>query len=336
MSRSATVSTSKNPPQLPSKSAWARGPPQNSATTTPSRSQSPAPPTPVSVTNSSNFHAAHSRRSSALGQGVSIKDGVNIPRGAVKQGISIYLCSRPLPQLVVLPGVTFGSIDDASAPISSSPASAPAVKPADGVKSFGSVAVQNGVSDAAKSAVTNRPPPLSSAASASSSHPAPPSTSAPSPAPAPKFDRKSIAKLFQGPSTQSVPTPPHEAASPASRSASLPSQHNQGQPYPPNFSSGTLRQSQNGNPSAPPRSPVYSRPMVNGQNGGVGVGGGRPQAGSGGASAGPMPAAMPSPRLTPHQPPGPPGGLPPPPTMWPGYYVRAVPLNLVTSIVLTY
>ncbi|KAI9465254.1 hypothetical protein BJY52DRAFT_1114117 [Lactarius psammicola] len=300
MSRSATVSTSKNPPQLPSKSAWARGPPQNSAITTPSRSQSPAPPTPVSVTNPANFHATHSRRSSALGQGVSIKDGVNIPRSAVKQGSA----------------VTFGSIDDASAPISSSPASAPAVKPADGVKSFGSVAVQNGVSDAAKSAVTNRPPPLSSAPSTSSSHPAPPSASTPSPVP--KFDKKSIAKLFQGPSTQSVPTPPHEAASPASRTASLPSQHSQGQPYPPNFSSGALRQGQNGNPSAPPRSPVYSRPMANGQNGGVGVS--RPQAGSGGASAGPAPAAMPSPRLTSHPPPGPPSGLPPPPTMWSGYY----------------
>src|SRR6201996_4520539 len=170
MSRSATVSTSKNPPQLPSKSAWARGPPQNSATTTPSRSQSPAPPTPVSVTNPANFHATHSRRSSALGQGVSIKDGVNIPRNAVKQGMSVDLCSRPLPQLVVLPGsaVTFGSIDDASAPISSSPASAPAVKPADGVKSFGSVAVQNGGSDTAKSAVTSRPAPLSAAATSSS------------------------------------------------------------------------------------------------------------------------------------------------------------------------
>jgi len=336
MSRSATVSTSKNPPQLPQKSAWARGPPQNSATTTPSRSQSPAPPIPVSVTNPASFHATHSRRSSALGQGVSIKDGVNIPRSAVKQGIFVYLCSRPLPELVVLLGsaVTFGSIDDASAPISSSPASAPAVKPADGVKSFGSVAVQNGVSDAAKSAVTNRPPPLSSAPSTSSSHPAPPSASTPSPVP--KFDKKSIAKLFQGPSTQSVPTPPHEAASPASRTASLPSQHSQGRPYPPNFSSGALRQGQNGNPSAPPQSPVYSRPMANGQNGGVGVSGGRPQAGSGGTSAGRAPAAMPSPRLTPHAPPGPPSGLPPPPTMLPGYFLRAFPPHLVTSISLTY
>ncbi len=228
--------------------------------------------------------------------------------------------------------MTFGSIDDAAAPISSSPASAPAVKPADGVKSFGSVAVQNGVSDAAKSAVTSRPPPLSAApsTSSSSSQPAPPSVATPSPVP--KFDKKSIAKLFQGPSTQSVPAPPHEVASPASRSTSLPSQSSQGQPYPTGFASGSLRQGQNGNPSAPPRSPVYSRPMANGQNGGVGVSGGRPQAGSGGPSAGPTPAAMPSPRLTSHAPPGPPSGLPPPPAMWPGYYVCAVSLNLVTSI----
>ncbi|KAI9441598.1 hypothetical protein H4582DRAFT_1397319 [Lactarius indigo] len=165
MSRSATVSTSKNPPQLPSKSAWARGP---RATTTPSRLQSPATPTPVSVTNPPNFHATHSRRSRALGQGVSIK--VDIPRSAVKQ------------------------------------ASVPAMKPADGVKSFGSVAVQNGNSDAAKSAVTDRPLHLSSPPSTSPFHPATSSTSALPPVP--KFDKKSIAKLFAGPSTQSVSSPP--------------------------------------------------------------------------------------------------------------------------------
>jgi hypothetical protein len=197
-------------------------------------------------------------------------------------------------------------------------------------KSFGSVAVQNGVSDATKSAVTNRPPPpLSSASSNSSSHPAPPSSTPRSVA---EFDEKSIAKLFQGPSTQSVPNPLHEVASPASWSASLPSQHSQGQHYPPSFHSGPRRLGQNGNASATPRSPVHSRPMTNGQNGGVGVID-RPEAGSGGASAGPTPA---SPRLTPHAPPGPPNGMPPPQTMWPGYYVRAVSLSLVISLALTY
>ena len=195
------------------------------------------------------------------------------------------------------------------------------MKPAEGVKSFGSVAVQNGGSDAAKSAVTNRPPSLA-ASSMSSSQAAAAVTSTPSPAP--KFDKKSIAKLFQGPSTQSVPTPPPEAASPASRPVPLPSQAGQAQPYQPPFASSAPRQGQNGNSTAP-RSPVYSRPMANGQANSVGISG-RPQAGSGGPSAGPAPTALPSPRLTPHAPPGPPSGLPPPSAMWAPYYVRITPL----------
>ncbi|KAH9174998.1 hypothetical protein EDB89DRAFT_429834 [Lactarius sanguifluus] len=76
------------------------------------------------------------------------------------------------------------------------------MKPADGVKSFGSVAVQNGVSDAA---VPCRPPHLSSAPSTLPRHPAAVSTYAASPVP--KFDKKSIAKLFSSPSTQTVPSP---------------------------------------------------------------------------------------------------------------------------------
>jgi translation initiation factor 4G len=321
MSRSATASTPKNPPQLPTKSAWARGPPQQNSTSTTPRSQSPAPPTPVSG-NPATFHATHSRRPSALGQGVSIKDGVGIPRNAVKQGM-FHPILFPVPPLNLRhlgSPVTFGSIDDAMAPISSSPAAAPAVKPADVVRSFGSVAVHNGGSDAAKSAVTSRPPPVS-ATPASSSHAAvvpPPSAQSP----VPKFDKKSIAKLFQGPS-QSMSTPSPEAASPASRSTSLPSQPSQGQSYPPPFPQSALRQGQNGN-SSTPRSPVYSRPMANGQNNSVGVSG-RPQAGSGGPSVGPAPTAMPSPRLAPHPhpPPGaPPTGLPPPTAMWHPYYVR--------------
>jgi translation initiation factor 4G len=219
--------------------------------------------------------------------------------------------------------VTFGSIDDALAPISSSPASAPAVKPAEGVKSFGSVVVQNGVSDSTKSAATNRQPQLSSTPSTSSSQASATST----PPPAQKF---SVAKLFQGPSTQ-LPVPTPEAASPASRSASLPSQApSQGQPYPPAFAPNVpLRQGQNGNPSAP-RSPVYPR-MANGQSSVAGVSG-RPQAGSGGPSAGPAPPALSSPRLTPHPPPGPPSGLPPPHTMWPNYYVRLLLLRRLDHV----
>ncbi|KAI0061211.1 hypothetical protein BV25DRAFT_1827090 [Artomyces pyxidatus] len=89
MSRSSTASTSKIPPQLPSKSAWARGPPQTAATASSSRSQSPAPTTPITPNTPSNFHGGHSRRPSTLGQGVSIKEGVSVSRstvGAVKQG----------------------------------------------------------------------------------------------------------------------------------------------------------------------------------------------------------------------------------------------------------
>lgn len=312
MSRSATASTSKNPPQLPSKSAWARGPPLNSTSNTP-RSQSPAPPTPVS-TNPPSFHGTHSRRPSALGQGVSIKDGVGIPRNAVKQG-TFHPILLPVPPLSLRhqgSPVTFGSIDDAVAPISSSPAAAPAVKPAEVVRSFGSVAVQNGGSDTAKSAVTSRPPPLSATPSSSSQVAPVAPTSA-----HPKIDRKSIAKLFQGPSIQPGPTSSSDGASPASRPIPLPSQTNQGQPYP--FPPSALRQSQNGNSSAP-RSPVYSRPMANGQSNSVGVSG-RPQAGSGGPGPGPAPTAMPSPRMTPHPPPQP-TGLPPPAAMWQQYYVR--------------
>jgi hypothetical protein len=122
------------------------------------------------------------------------------------------------------------------------------------------------------------------------------------PSPVPKF---SVAKLFQGPSTQSTPAPPTEAASPASRSAKLPSQApSLGQLYAPPYTLGsnTLCQGQNGNPSVP-WSPVYSRP-INGQSSGASVCG-RPQAGSGGFSAGPASTALSSPRMTPHPPPGP-------------------------------
>lgn len=81
MSKSSTATAQKIPTQLPSRSAWARGPPQNTSPPTP-RSQSPAP--------SSSSHPTHSRRPSTLGQGVPIKDGVSVPRGnvsAVKQGM---------------------------------------------------------------------------------------------------------------------------------------------------------------------------------------------------------------------------------------------------------
>ena len=227
--------------------------------------------------------------------------------------------------------MTFGSesIDDASAPISSSPASAPA---AEGVKSFVSVAFQSDDSDAAKSVVT-RPTQLSSASSTSSSQAAAaPSSTPPS---VPKFDKKSIAKLFLGPSTQSVSAPPLEAAYLAPRSAPLPSQApSQGQPYSPTFSPDALCQGENGDPSA--HLSFFSRTMANSQNSGVGVSG-QLQAGSGGPSAGPALTGLSSPRITPHPPPGPPSGLLPSPAMWPGYYVRALSLPFPDDVsTLTY
>jgi hypothetical protein len=95
MSRSTTAST---PKKLPSKSAWARGPPQqNSANFTP-HPQVPVPPNPVSATNLASSHSTHSRRPSTLDQGVSVKDGVSIPRNLVQQGI--FLPTILVPSLI--------------------------------------------------------------------------------------------------------------------------------------------------------------------------------------------------------------------------------------------
>ena len=85
MSKSSTASIQKIPTQLPTKSAWAKGPPPNtsSAAGTP-RSQSPASGNATPPTSGN-----HSRRPSTLGQGIPIKDGVSVPRstvGSVKQG----------------------------------------------------------------------------------------------------------------------------------------------------------------------------------------------------------------------------------------------------------
>jgi len=96
---------------------------------------------------------------------------------------------------------TFGSIDDAPVPISSSLTSAPVQNPAEGILFFGTVAVHNGRSNSAKSAVTRQPPPLADP-STSSSQAAPAATSTPSP------------KLFSGPSTEFVPTTQLHAISP--------------------------------------------------------------------------------------------------------------------------
>ncbi|KAF8070721.1 hypothetical protein FPV67DRAFT_1039344 [Lyophyllum atratum] len=310
MSKSSTASAPK--PQLPTKSAWSRGPPQNTSAPTPPRSQSPVPSTPV--------HQTHSRRPSTLGQGVPIKDGVSVPRGnvgALKQGSA----------------VTFGSIDDDSAPISSSPAAAPPIK-SEGVKSFGSVPATLGHVNG-KSSISSRP---SLAPSASSSSSTPPPSVPPTPSKPAKMD---IMKMFQNPSSAPSSSTPSDTSSPSLRPSTLPaqssSQHPQGQappsqlgshPYTPFVPGGGRPQQQNPGPGGAPRSPVYSRQIPNGS-------GPRPQ---GGPNGGPsqMSSGLSSPRLGHHPHAGPPSGMPPPnmqpqmqPQMpvpgWPGYYYPGMP-----------
>ncbi|OSX61566.1 hypothetical protein POSPLADRAFT_1170204 [Postia placenta MAD-698-R-SB12] len=279
MSKSSTASAPKIQTQLPQKSAWLRGPPQSSSSAPSPRSQSPAP-------NQGAPQPTHSRRPSTLGQGVSFKDGV--------AGSS----------------VTFGSIDDVTAPISSSPAAVPPIK-SEGVKTFGSVPATS------TSAPANIKPSTSSSSQT-------PSTQS-------KFDVK---KLFQAPSAPEPSSEPPAISSPSTRSSQLPQsspQTSHAQPSPmghayQTFVPGGLRPSQNGaQPGGPPRSPVYPRQIPNGQVNGAN---GRPNGAQMPQTSGPgpMPTAMPSPRMGhPHG--GQPAGLPhvPPPVPvpgWPGYYAR--------------
>ncbi|KAF8967966.1 hypothetical protein BDZ97DRAFT_484089 [Flammula alnicola] len=318
MSKSSTATAPKNPTPLPAKSAWARGPPQTATAPSP-RSQSPAPSTPV--------HQTHSRRPSALGQGIPIKDGVSVPRsniGAVKQGSA----------------VTFGSIDDVSAPISSSPAAAPLIK-SEGVKSFGTVPATTGHVNG-KASISSRtsvvPPAASSSSSATASTPAP--TAVPATPAKPKID---IKKMFQNPSSAPSSGPSSDTPSPSMRNVPLPSQQSsshQGQSthppssqlgahsYTPFVPSGSIRPPQNSGPNGgAPRSPQYPRQMPNGT-------GPRSQ---GGQNGGP-PAGLSSPRLAPHPHNGQPSPMAPQmqpqmqPQMhqhmgmpWTGYYPYASP-----------
>ncbi|KAF8633421.1 hypothetical protein AX17_004592 [Amanita inopinata Kibby_2008] len=301
MSRSSTNSTPKIPTQLPSKSAWLKGPPQTTSVPSP-RSQSPAPSTPV--------HATHSRRPSTLGQGVPVKDGVSVPRnnvGAVKQGSA----------------VTFGSIDDVSAPISSSPVPAPPIK-SEGVKSFGSVPNThvNG-----KASISSRP--SAGPSNTSSSTPAVSATHS-------KTLKMDMHKFFQNPSSQ----PSTDTSSPSTRPSPLPSQSSSSQPSQAPSSSAqssftpfvpSSRPQQNTGPSGgPPRSPAYPRQLANGS-------GPRPPQGPSGGPPSQMSAGMSSPRLGTH----PPSGMPPPPPPmsaqmqppmqsqvpvgWPAYYYPGMP-----------
>ncbi|KAJ7821115.1 hypothetical protein B0H14DRAFT_2832192 [Mycena olivaceomarginata] len=321
MSKSSTATLPKIPTQLPQKSAWSKGPPQ--AATAPSpRSQSPAPPSPSTAP-----HLTHSRRPSALGQGVPIKDGVSIPRnnvGAVKQGSA----------------VTFGSIDDASAPISSSPAATPAIK-SEGVKSFGSVpataATTSSIGHVNGKSSISKPATASTSASASTSSTPPPSTPAATPAKPYKMD---VRMFFQSPSSPAPPSDP-PSSSPSIRPSPLPQQQqpqNPSQPpsqpsqlgahpYTPFVPQNAMRpppqQNSGAGGSGGPRSPGFPRQQMTNGNGP------RPPNGPNGPG-GPsqMSSGMGSPRMSQH--PGQPGMPPPqmqpqmqsqmPPQMWPGQY----------------
>ncbi|KAG6813301.1 hypothetical protein H0H92_012456, partial [Tricholoma furcatifolium] len=284
MSKPATTKPQQpaTKPPLSSRSAWEKGPPKSTSVPSP-RSQSPAP--------------SHSRRPSTLGQGVPIKDGVTIPPSAV----------------------TFGSIDDDSAPISSSPAAAPPIK-TEGVKSFGSVPAAAAAPSAAhvngKPSVSSRP---------TSSTPPTPSN------PPAKLAKGDILKMFQNPSSTSSSSTPSDTSSPSVRPANLaPQPSSQATPtQPPTqqhpsytpFVPASARPHQPTGPAArTPSSPVYPRQIPNGNPP-------RPQAGPNSGSAQIPSAGMSSPRLAPHPHNGPPSAIPqtmPPmqPQMptWPGYY----------------
>ncbi|KAG1739092.1 uncharacterized protein EDB91DRAFT_390670 [Suillus paluster] len=202
MSKVFTVSGG-TPTPLPRQSAWAKGPPQRSSSSAvPSpRSQSPAPNHVASLITTS-----HSRRPSALCQGVSVKDGVSVPRNSLGS---------------VRPGsVVFASTDDAWAPVSSSSAAIPAVK-TEVVKYFGSVPATsskcvNGKTPAFTSTTGSSKPARPALSSTPSNSTTPPSTSTAS---TPKPSKADIAKLFQNPSSSS-PHPhqaPHGGVAPMQR-----------------------------------------------------------------------------------------------------------------------
>ncbi|KAH7883298.1 hypothetical protein F5I97DRAFT_1939113 [Phlebopus sp. FC_14] len=302
MSKASTASA-KTPTPLPSQSAWAKGPPQSNSSAPSPRSQSPAPNHAPPIT------ASHSRRPSALGQGVPIKEGVSIPRGNV------------------------GSVRQA--PLSSSPAATPVVK-TESVKTFGSVPATpsthpNGKTPAIASiAGSSKLPPRSSASttSASSSSVSVPSTSATSvtttstTSTPSKPGRVDIAKFFQGSSAASS-QPSSDTSSPSSRPSNLPhhqpSSSGQHPPQPAaqpsqlgahQYTPYGMRPQQG---AGGPRSPAFPRPGPNGTGAPP-----RPMAGPGPGGP-PIPA---SPRLAPHpshphQPPPPPQTMAPMP--W-GYY----------------
>ncbi|KAJ4483536.1 hypothetical protein J3R30DRAFT_1795633 [Lentinula aciculospora] len=306
MSKSSVTATSKIPAtQLPSKSAWSNGPPQTASP----RSQSPAP------SNSAPVHLTHSRRPSTLGQGIPIKDGVSIPRnnvGATKTG-SV---------------VSFGSIDDTSAPISSSPAATPAIKSsAEGVKSFGSVPAAVSQTNGRSSISSSTKPPLSQASSSASISGASTSSSTSAP-PKTKVD---VRKFFQ--TAPSISQSTSDTSSPTTRSSNLPPLQHQpstsgapmsSQSYAPFVSVGMRAPpnlSTNGVPGTP-RSPNYARQQIPNGNGP------RPHNGANVPPGPPMQPPMGSPRLAPHPHPGQQPNVQPsqmPPMQWGTYFYNVAP-----------
>ena len=119
--------------------------------------------------------------------------------------------------------MTFGSIDDVSAPISSSPAAAPPTKKkkkkkSEGVKIFGSVPIATGQVNG-NPFMSSRPyivPPTSTASTSIAA------SSVPSVKP--KID---IKKMFQSPSSAPSSIPPSDTSSPSMRNMGLPEQQQQ-------------------------------------------------------------------------------------------------------------
>ncbi|KDQ20084.1 hypothetical protein BOTBODRAFT_27505 [Botryobasidium botryosum FD-172 SS1] len=324
MNKSATAShpTKAHHPStntsLPTKSAWARGPPavasasvSASSTNNNSRSQSPnGNPTPSHSRKPSGFTGPGST-AVPLKDGVTVSKGIGITNAGSRAG-----------------SISFGSVNDASAQLSSSPANIPTLSTDPrSVNMFGSIAANSPPSTS--NAVKTLTPPAST----------PATTSAASSGGAKK--KVDIHKLFQGngssssaPSTSTPPAPSQppqpsrreqsfgefqSPTSPAQRMANLPPQV---QPHPygsyPQQNSSHMRGQ---NQSSVPRSPSFGRVVPNGVNQGV------PQGRSGPPMQAPQPAQvaggppMGSPRMGHQQPP--PQQAPPPMQMqhgWQGYY----------------
>ena len=208
--------------------------------------------------------------------------------------------------------MTFGSIDDVSAPISSSPAAVPPTKSI-GVKIV-PVATGHVNGKPSKSSRTSLLPPTAPTSTAT-----PSVLSAVTPPVKSKIDLK---KMFQNPSSAPSSDPPSDTTSPSMRNVSLPTQQQQphqgqsppdpspqlAQSFTPFVPSNTMRPPQSNDPNGgPPRSPQYPRQMSNGngtrsqdgQNGGPPAGLSSPRLASHNSQTSTMPQPPPSPQMQP-------------------------------------